>query len=294
MKQTFYRAPIWPSGADVLEVLLANEGKEAAKAVLKLAVPESVEFGQSVGSLGGRPVVALPPDIEPVRPQRDWGCLGGVVAMPGWAKPKGKCDPAFRNIAAGMGGVPITYRFTVPKGARRKIVLGLCESFHPRCGIRALLLIVEGAPKQSLDPIGLWGRHVPGVVQFNAKDADGDGCIELTVAPHPHASDRNPILNVIWLFKPQVPIEEQSLIAGRLNSRAERYVDVGGSNDQLVYKPGPVKFVVELEPGARRELLFLFASPGCRRIPELSRSAWSKHTLRKAAADVWRDRWAER
>ncbi len=132
---------------------------------------------------------------------------------------------------------------------------------------------------------------MPGVVLFNARDASGDGCIELTVAPHPHASDRNPILNVIWLFEPGVQIEERALIAGRLNEQAERYVDVGGSNDQMLYKPGPVKYVLKLEPGAQRQLLFLLASPGCQQVPDLSRSAWDKHTLRKAAAEVWRDRW---
>jgi hypothetical protein len=151
--------------------------------------------------------------------------------------------------------------------------------------------LVEGADKQSVDPVDAWGQHVPGVVRFDAADADRDGRIEVTVVPHPRASDRNTILNVLWIFDPSMPIDENKLIAGRLNEQAERYVDVGGEKDQGLYKSGNVKYLFQLQPKEQREFFFLIASPGCQSVPDPSLGLWDKASLRKAAADVWRDRW---
>lgn len=293
LTQSVYRAPVWPSGVDVLEAVLANMGESPAKVQLELAIPAEMELGESLGSVKGRPSLALPAGLQPVREEREWGCTGGVQAMPGWAKPTAECDPAFRNISAGMGGVPITYRFAVEPGAKRTVMLGFCESYHPSAGIRPVVALVEGADKQSVDPVDAWGRHVPGVVRFDAADADRDGRIEVTVAPHPRASDRNTILNVLWIFDPSIPIDENKLIAGRLNEQAERYVDVGGEKDQGLYKSGNVKYLFQLQPKDQREFLFLIASPGCQSVPDPSLGLWDKASLRKAAAEVWQDRWEE-
>ena len=293
LTQSAYRAPIWPAGVDVLEAVLANTGDAPAKVQLKVDVPEEMDFGEWVGSMKGAPSLALPADLQPVREEREWGCAGGVSALPGWARPAVECDPAFRNISAGMGGVPITYRFAVEPGAKRTVMLGFCESHHPSAGLRPVVALVEGAKKRSVDPVGDWGRHVPGVARFDAADADGDGRLEVTVAPHPRASDRNTILNVLWVFDPDVPIDEKKLIAGGLNDRAERYVDVGGENDQGLYKSASLKYVLELQPKEQREFFFMVRSPGCRSVPDPSLGLWEKTSLRKAAADVWQDRWKE-
>ena len=34
-------------------------------------------------------------------------------------------------------------------------------------------------------------------------------------------------------------------------------------------------------------------SPGCQSVPDPSLGLWDKASLRKAAADVWEDRWKE-
>lgn len=291
LTQSVYRAPVWPSGVDVLEAVLANPGEAPARVQLELAVPAEMELGESLGSVNGRPSLALPASLQPVREEREWGCTGGVRAMRGWAKPTAECDPAFRNISAGMGGVPITYRFAVEPGAKRMVMLGFCESYHGSSGTRPVVALVEGADKRSVDPIDAWGQHVPGVVRFEAADADRDGRIEVTVAPHPRATDRNPILNVLWVFNQSMPIDENKLIAGQLNEQAERYVDVGGQKDQGLYKSGNVKYLFQLQPNEQREFFFLIASPGCQSIPDPSLGLWDKTSLRKAAADVWQDRW---
>jgi hypothetical protein len=291
LTQSAYRAPIWPSGVDVLEAALSNKGEAPTQVQLELVLPDDMEIGERIGSVDGRPSLALPANLQPVREQREWGCVGGVKALPGWARPKEECDPAFRNISAGMGGVPITYRFAVEPGAKRTVVLGFCESHHPSAGIRPVVARVEGADERPIDPVDAWGQHVPGLVRFDATDADGDGRLQVTVAPHPRASDRNTILNVLWVFKPNSPVDEDALLAGRLNDRAERYVDVGGENDQGLYKPGNLKYVFQLKPKEEREFFFLIASPGCPSVPDPSLGLWDETSLREAAAEVWRDRW---
>ena len=99
---TAYRAPIWPDGVDVLTARLRNTGDEEVEARLQLLLPEQVDVGERVGQLGGRAVVGLAGDPQPARRERRWGCTGGVVPMPGWARPEVECDPAFRNIRAGL------------------------------------------------------------------------------------------------------------------------------------------------------------------------------------------------
>jgi hypothetical protein len=291
LTQSAYRSPIWPSGIDVLEASLVNTGDGQEEVQLELVVPAELDVGDSIGTFQGRPCIALPVNLKPQREEREWGCVGGVQELPGWAKPAVDCDPAFRNIAAGMGGVPITYRFAVEPGARRIVVLGFCESHHPTGGLRPVAVQVEGAKLRSVDPVAAWGQHIPGVVRFDAADADSNGRIEVTVAPHPNASDRNTILNVLWVFGPEARIDTDKLITGELNAQAERYVDVGGENDQGLYKPGNLKYVIPLEPKEQVEFLLLVASPGCRSVPDLSLGLWDSKSLRKAAEDVWADRW---
>ena len=293
LTQSAYRAPIWPSGVDVLEASLVNSGEAPAVVRLELVLPEAMEVGESTGTIEGKPSLALPVGLTPIREERQWGYVDGVSALPGWARPSAACDPAFKNIAAGMGGVPIRYRFKVEPGAKRTVVLGFCESHHPTSGLRPLLAQVEGTEDRSIDPIALWGRHVPGVLRFDAVDANADGRLDIAVVPHPQARDRNPILNVIWVLDPAKSVDEQKLLAGEANEQAEHYVDVGGKNDQAFYKPGNLQFALELQPKEVREFFFLLRSPGCPYLPDLSQGLWDRETLRKAAADVWRDRWDE-
>jgi hypothetical protein len=289
LTQTAYRAPIWPGGVDVLAAVLENGASEAADVCLDVTVPEGVSFGELTGMLGGRAVIGLPKDAEPVRQELPWGCTGGVVSMPGWGRPNTPCDPAFRNISAGMGGVPIIYRFAVAPGSKHTVVLGFCESHWPSAGIRPVEIYVEGAPKAEIDPVAAWGQHGPGCLQFDATDSNNDGRLQIVISPHPKASDKNTILNVIWAFSPDVFVDTSEVLRGTMNSVAEYYVDVGGENDQLLYKGGKLAYQLRLEPNARQELMFLLASPGSRSVPNPENTAWTPQSLRRAAEEVWAD-----
>ena len=229
---------------------------------LSLALPETVHVGLKTVTLGGRAVLGLPAGIKVSQVMREWGWADDAVALPGWAKPAVDCDPAFQNIRAGMGGVPITYHFKVDPKAKVKVVLGFCESFWSQAGQRPLICQVEGAPTQEVDPLERWGQHRPGAILFAASDANGDGMLDITVLPKPGAPDQNPILNAIWLFPADASPNLEQVIAGKLNAAALRYVAVGGSNDQSLYAGGQVEYALKLPANGTQELTFLVACPG--------------------------------
>ncbi len=285
---TAFRAPVWPAGLDVLTVRLVETAGQETPVRLSLGLPEAARFGSKTVSLGGRTVLSLPTGTSVSQATRDWGWADDAVAMPGWATPAVDCDPAFRNIRAGMGGVPILYRFKVDPKAKVNVVLGFCESFWDQAGQRPVLCQVEGAPQQEVDPLARWGRHQPGALLFAASDANGDGMLDVAVLPKPGAPDQNPILNAIWLFPAETRPNLEQVIASKLNTTALRYVQVGGGNDQSLYAGGRVEYALTLPARATQELTFLVACPGSS-VPPPDQSAWTLEKLRQSAAAVWRN-----
>jgi hypothetical protein len=285
---TAFRAPVWPGGLDVLTVRLAETAGQETPVQLSLALPETVHLGLKTVTLGGRAVLGLPAGTRVSQATRDWGWADDAVAMPGWAQPSVDCDPAFRNIRAGLGGVPILYHFKVDPKAKVNVVLGFCESFWAQAGQRPVICQVEGAPTQEVDPLARWGQHRPGATVFAASDANGDGTLDVAVLPKPGAADQNPILNAIWLFSADTSPNLEQVIAGKLNAVALRHVAVGGGNDQSLYAGGRVEYALKLAAHATEELTFLVACPGSS-VPPPDQMAWTPEKLRQSAAVVWRD-----
>jgi hypothetical protein len=285
---TAFRAPVWPEGLDVLTVRLAETGGKETAVQLSLALPEAGHLGLKTVTLGGRAVLGLPAGTKVSQAIRDWGWADDAVALPGWARPAVDCDPAFQNIRAGIGGVPIVYHFRVDPKAKAKVVLGFCESFWAQAGQRPFICQVEGAMTQEVDPLARWGQHRPGAVLFDASDANGDGTLDVSVLPKPGAPDQNPILNAIWLFPAEASPNLEQVIAGKLNAIALRYVAVGGSNDQALYAGGRVEYALKLPANGSQELTFLVACPGSS-VPAPDQTAWTPEKLRQSAAAVWRD-----
>ncbi len=289
---TAFRAPAWPSGVDALTVRVEEKQGRAANVTVALELPAKAHAGLRTVRLNGRAVLTLPPREESGEKPRDWGHCDEASSLPGWAKPAVPCDPAFRNIRAGMGGGPIVYRFAVRPKSKANVVLGFCESHWAQAGQRRLLCRVEGAPSQEVDPITKWGRHKPGALLFEARDEDGDGRISVVVRSAADAKDKNPILNAIWIFPAGPPTDLKQVIAGKLNTTARRYVDVGGQNDQSLYPGGKLEYRLSLPAHGSQELTFIAARQGGS-APIADASAWTAETLRRAAREVWRD-WQER
>lgn len=289
---TAYRAPAWPAGLDVLSVALQESERREAEAQVSVELPETVRIGSRTVTIGGRTVLALPAQGQGLLAAREWGWCDDAVSLPGWARPSVPCDDAFKNIRAGMGGVPILYRFNVEAKTAQTVVLGFCESHWAEAGQRPLVCHVEGAAPQEIDPVAAWGQHKPGALQFAARDQNGDGQLQIAVVTKPGAPDENPILNAIWVFPAKPKIELSQVIDGKLNASARYYIDVGGSNDQSLYAGNKLDYTVKLAPGATHELVFLVACPGGA-IGSPERTAWTPAKLREITATVWRE-WAEK
>jgi hypothetical protein len=286
---TAFRGPAWPAGTDVLIAKVQETSKRGRKVSLVLGLPDKAQGQTSVAMLGGKAVIRLPDEITRKRTEREWGCSSDAGALPGWAKPAVLCDPAFKNIRAGMGGVPIIYRFPIEKNGHAQVVLGFCESHWQMAGQRPLICAVEGAARQEVDPIAKWGRHNPGALVFDASDENGDGRLDIAVLGKPGSKDLNPILNVIWTFQPGLKLNLDEVIAGQFNAAALRYVDVGGERDQSLYVQGPLEYELDLPASGAQEIGFMVACKGAT-APTPERSAWTPEGLRKAAKEVW-DEW---
>jgi len=288
---TAYRAPVFPAGMDILTVRLQETTGQDRRLTVKLEVDPPATIGLSVAHVDKQAILAIPVETQESLVLNDWGYTVDTTAMPGWAKPEGECDPAFANIRAGMGGIPIGYRFRVPPRSQVNVVLGLCESHWDRPEVRPLICLVEGARPMIVDPISRWGRHQPGVLLFASSDTNGDGWITVTIRPVPGAQDRNPILNVIWVFPGDQRPNLNRVIKGELNNQALYYVDVGGTRDQPILASQDLRFPVELSANGAKELTFYVACPGGSVvIPELT--AWTTQGLYRAAKEVW-ESWSQ-
>jgi hypothetical protein len=283
-----FRAPAFPSGVDVLTVRIEETRGQPTKVTLGLDLPAHAVIGLRTVRLGSRMVLTLPPESLANRPQREWGYCDDATSLPGWAKPAVECDPAFRNIRAGMGGVPIVYRFAVNPKSEATVVLGLCESHWAVAGQRPLSCRVEGAAAQTVDPVAKWGQHKPGALLFRGRDENGDGRLDAIVRAAPGAKDRNPILNAIWILPAGESPNLERLVSGAISGTATRYVDVGGETDQSLYPPGKLEYQISLPVGGAQELAFFVACPDSSS-PAPDASTWTTATLRRAAVEVWRD-----
>lgn len=282
---TAFRAPAWPSGFDVLTVRIEETSGRRCRATLAVDLPDGSIVGRQSVRIGGRTVLSLlePPTVK--QKKRDWGYDDEAQSLPGWGTPEVECDPAFRNIRAGLGGVPILYRFAVEKGSSAQVVLGLMESFHSTSGQRIQVCKVEGAPPVEVDPITRWGRNRPGALVFNAKDENNDGFLDVNILPAAHSPDQNPILNVLWIFPPNIGVNPDQVISGRMNQAALYYIDVGGQRDQSLYLSGRLEYELDIPAKGFKELSFFVASPGAS-VPLPERTAWTVASLRKAAREV--------
>jgi hypothetical protein len=150
----------------------------------------------------------------------------GLTGALAWANPEGEADPAFRNVAWGTNR-PIVYEIRVKPGRRKKVVLGICESYRTIPSLRMMEFHVEGSPVNTVDPIASGKRNQPIVVFFDAQDVNRDGILEIEACPSSGCKDPNVILNAIWVFPERSNISGQAVISGAATKQAEVYVDCG-------------------------------------------------------------------
>ena len=163
-----------------------------------------------------------------------------------WAKPPAGLDASLRHIAVHTGG-SIQYELAVPAGATRRVALALCEGWWKETGHRVQVLRVEGAEPKTVDTVADIGQNKAAAFWFDARDANGDGKIEIAVEAAPQAADKNTILNGLWVFPAEAKPDSGALLAGQLNSVAlarNNAIKPGGlaRNDLILVRvanPGP-------------------------------------------------------
>lgn len=136
-----------------------------------------------------------------------------------WAKPPAGVNKKLATIAGGKPK-PVKYQVKVPPGASVVVAIALCEGWHDQDGQRVLDLSVEGAPVKTVDTVANLGKNVVGAFWFDAKDANNDGLIDLSVSAAKNAKDKNPILNGFWVFDKPVQHDDAALLAGNLDAQA--------------------------------------------------------------------------
>lgn len=148
----------------------------------------------------------------------------GLTGSQAWACPQDSVDPAFRHVAWGTNR-PITYHVHVEKGDSKTIVLGFCESYRKKPGLRTLELHVEGAESQTIDPLERGPTNTPQVYRFDAEDHNGDGVLDIEILSP--KGDPNTLVNGVWVFPANYTLDEDALIRGSLSHTAEVYLDAG-------------------------------------------------------------------
>ncbi len=158
----------------------------------------------------------------------------GLTGSQAWASPPDSVDPAFRNVAWGTNR-PIEYHLRVEKGQRKIVVLGFCESYRKKPGLRTLELHVEGAEEQTIDPLEAGPANTAQVYRFAAKDTNDDGILDVEILSP--KGDPNTLVNVIWVFPADFELDDDALIRGALSNKAEVYLDAGREPQVLGRSP---------------------------------------------------------
>ncbi len=156
-----------------------------------------------------------------------WRRLDGIAGVTGWATPAEGFSPEFRNVAWGVNR-PIHYQVRVGKGESRTLMLGFCESYKRTLNQRIADMRVEGAPPQVVDLVLNAAPNQPQVFLFNARDANGDGWIDIRiVAPQGH--DPNTTLSTVAVYPAGIGLTRQELFEGALakKDRAELRIACG-------------------------------------------------------------------
>jgi len=153
---------------------------------------------------------------------RRLGLTGGIA----WARPKGNVDTAFRNVAWGTNR-PILYEVTVAPGSRKRIALGICESYRTTPGLRMMEFHVEGSAVRKVDPIAEGEQNKPVVAFFDAHDADNNGMLVIETRASAGWRDPNVILNGVWVFASDSKVTAEEVIGGEGRKKAEIFIDCG-------------------------------------------------------------------
>ena len=162
--------------------------------------------------------------------------IGTTGVIRDWASPTASCEEAFRH-AATAHKQPVHYRFPAEKGNVYTVVFGFCEGGDNKPGSRLLDIEIQAKHRCRLDLAGQFGRNVPVLIPLEARDEDGDGMIDLAIAPDNDCGRPDSLLNVLWVFKGKPSLDLQQLLRGRSDAAPLAHVACGDDALQQVRAP---------------------------------------------------------
>jgi hypothetical protein len=158
------------------------------------------------------PIAADPKRAESPFVQR----IQGVRTVRNWAAPAVTCEPAFRHAAVSQHErETVHYRFRAEKGRTYTVVFGFCEGSNDQPGDRLLDIEVEATHRRRVDLTAEFGRNQPALIPMEARDEDGDGLVDLAVAPDCDCKDPVSLLNVLWVFADKPVLKMDELLLGQ-------------------------------------------------------------------------------
>jgi hypothetical protein len=171
--------------------------------------------------------------------------IGGRGIIRDWASPTMPAEPAFRHAATNRKEI-VHYRFQAEKGQIYTVVCGFCEGANNKPGDRVLDIEIEAKNRRQLDLAKEFGRNVPVLIPFEARDEDGDGFVDLAIAPDNDCRDPNSLLNVLWVFKGQPSLNLDELRQGRSSIKPLAHVSCGDNPDRQLLSPSINVILVHL------------------------------------------------
>lgn len=163
-----------------------------------------------------------------------------------WASPTIPCENAFRHAASVQKEI-VHYRIRAGKDQVYTIVCGFCEGANNKPGDRLLDIEIEAKNRRRVDLAKEFGRNVPVLIPFEAKDEDGDGVIDLAVAPDDDCHDPFGLLNVLWVFKGMPALNLDELLQGRSSVPPLAHVACGDNPDWQLNSPSVNVILVRLK-----------------------------------------------
>lgn len=226
---------------DLYRIEVSNPTSKALKSKLAAGFdgpPDMKLEGDVITGLGGAPfaVVDRPESTDLVT--RDWGLCDKRAKSYNTGAGPGETEPAVASTRIGMDGPAVTYRIKVD-GARRYTVC-LVASPHishllqkpEKPGDLVYLYDVEGCEPKTLDWTEYIGKKAqPLCVSFaGARDADGDGYIQVSAGCAPQSRLKHTRLSVIYVFPDGTNVDDASQVySGSLNDKCVAHIDVGAT-----------------------------------------------------------------
>lgn len=236
---------------DLYKLELHNVSTETRPAELAVAIdgPPDMRADQLGGDAavvraqGTILAMASAPDGIALR-LRDAGvCDRRALGYHDGARPGG-AEAAFAHRRLAQDGGAVVYRLRAEGETSYVVFLGGSTYGVPsEPGQLVHRLAVEGADAQRFDYATLRGKDQPMLVRFEgARDADGDGSIEVECRADDDSASRDAFLNAIYVFASDVgDLAPEGVWQGRRNAEAAHHIDVGATpemgpaNDEYDY-----------------------------------------------------------